>query len=160
GRRAPGPQREPRAQGRRDQTGVRAGLPGHSHRLRRSERSGEPGVAARGVGTRREAARGIGRRTEHHLSEAASHGMTNGKVTPERMTEDLLRPLLKTSWHFYVIVLILGGVVSLGVGAFAYQVNQGIGVWGLNWPVFWAFDITNFVFWIGISHAGTLISAI
>src|ERR1041384_1755163 len=37
---------------------------------------------------------------------------------------------------------------------------QGIGVWGLNQPVGWAFDITNFVFWIGIGHAGTLISAI
>jgi len=47
-----------------------------------------------------------------------------------------------------------------GVFAFSYQVYHGLGVWGLNWPVFWAFDITNFVFWIGISHAGTLISAI
>ena len=47
-----------------------------------------------------------------------------------------------------------------GVCAFGYQVYNGIGVWGLNSPVFWAFDITNFVFWIGISHAGTLISAI
>ena len=36
----------------------------------------------------------------------------------------------------------------------------GIGVWDPQWPVFWAFHITNFVFWIGISHAGTLISAI
>jgi molybdopterin-containing oxidoreductase family membrane subunit len=76
------------------------------------------------------------------------------------ITEDLLRPLLTTSWRFYALVAVLGGVVLLGVGAFAYQVNRGIGVWGLNWPVFWAFDITNFVFWIGISHAGTLISAI
>ena len=76
------------------------------------------------------------------------------------ITDDLLRPLLTTSWRFYALVVILGGIVSLGVGAFAYQVNRGIGVWGLNWPVFWAFDITNFVFWIGISHAGTLISAI
>src|SRR3954469_25770401 len=37
---------------------------------------------------------------------------------------------------------------------------EGIGVWGLNNPVGWAFDITNFVFWVGIGHAGTLISAI
>lgn len=42
----------------------------------------------------------------------------------------------------------------------AYQVSTGVGVWGLNNPVFWAWDITNFVFWIGIGHAGTLISAI
>jgi Ni/Fe-hydrogenase subunit HybB-like protein len=41
-----------------------------------------------------------------------------------------------------------------------YLITTGIGVWGNNSPVFWAFDITNFVFWIGIGHAGTLISAI
>src|SRR5262245_14820811 len=76
------------------------------------------------------------------------------------LTDDLLRPLIKTSWRFWTLAILLLGVVSLGIGAFAYQVNYGIGVWGLNSPVFWAFDITNFVFWIGISHAGTLISAI
>jgi hypothetical protein len=38
--------------------------------------------------------------------------------------------------------------------------QPGVGVWGLNNPVGWAFDITNFVFWVGIGHAGTLISAI
>ena len=41
-----------------------------------------------------------------------------------------------------------------------YLFAKGIGIWGLNNPVGWAFDITNFVFWIGIGHAGTLISAI
>ena len=41
-----------------------------------------------------------------------------------------------------------------------YLIATGIGVWGNNIPVAWAFDITNFVFWIGIGHAGTLISAI
>ena len=42
----------------------------------------------------------------------------------------------------------------------AYLVSTGIGVWGNNRPIGWAWDITNFVFWIGIGHAGTLISAI
>ena len=41
-----------------------------------------------------------------------------------------------------------------------YLVSTGIGVWGNNRPIGWAWDITNFVFWIGIGHAGTLISAI
>jgi Ni/Fe-hydrogenase subunit HybB-like protein len=41
-----------------------------------------------------------------------------------------------------------------------YLVITGIGTWGLNNQVDWAWDITNFVFWIGIGHAGTLISAI
>src|SRR3970282_19575 len=50
----------------------------------------------------------------------------------------------------------LGG---LGIGV-PWLVWEGIGVWGLNVPVGWAWDITNFVFWVGIGHAGTLISAI
>ena len=41
-----------------------------------------------------------------------------------------------------------------------YLVATGIGVWGLNVPLAWAFDVTNFVFWIGLAHAGTFISAI
>jgi len=48
----------------------------------------------------------------------------------------------------------------MGIGVVSYQVMTGIGTWGLNKTVGWAFDITNFVFWIGIGHAGTLISAI
>lgn len=46
------------------------------------------------------------------------------------------------------------------VGSLAKLVYTGIGTWGLNNTVFWAWDITGFVFWIGIGHAGTLISAI
>ena len=51
-------------------------------------------------------------------------------------------------------------MLGLGAAAVTYQVATGIGTWGLNRTVGWAFDITNFVFWIGIGHAGTLISAI
>ena len=57
-------------------------------------------------------------------------------------------------------VLICGSVASLSLVMVAYLVITGVGVWGLNQPVGWAWDITNFVFWIGIGHAGTLISAI
>ena len=48
----------------------------------------------------------------------------------------------------------------LGIAAIAYTIATGIGTWGLNRTVGWAFDITNFVFWVGIGHAGTLISAV
>jgi Ni/Fe-hydrogenase subunit HybB-like protein len=53
-------------------------------------------------------------------------------------------------------------VVALGVLGLMvlYLFFTGVGVWNLNRPVCWAFDITNFVFWVGIGHAGTLISAI
>jgi Fe-S-cluster-containing dehydrogenase component len=145
------------SQGRRAEARVRAILPGDGHCLRRPERSREPGVAALTLEPRRETARGSRDAAERHLPQRASPGMSD---SAQKMTEDLLRPLLVTSWRFYVLVAVLFGIVLLGVGSFAYQVDRGIGVWGLNWPVFWAFDITNFVFWIGISHAGTLISAI
>ncbi len=57
-------------------------------------------------------------------------------------------------------LLVSASVAGAGILAVLYLVATGIGVWGLNSPVGWAFDITNFVFWIGIGHAGTLISAI
>ena len=53
-----------------------------------------------------------------------------------------------------------GSIILAGFGAWMYQMWNGIAVAGIRWPIFWAFYITNFVFWIGISHAGTLISAI
>jgi molybdopterin-containing oxidoreductase family membrane subunit len=71
---------------------------------------------------------------------------------------DLLDQKPSGLWYagFVVAVAMLG----LGVWAVTYQLMTGIGTWGLNNTVGWAFDITNFVFWIGIGHAGTLISAI
>ncbi len=51
-------------------------------------------------------------------------------------------------------------VAAIGSGMILYLLITGVGVWGLNNQVDWAWDITNFVFWIGIGHAGTLISAI
>ncbi|HEY7289240.1 MAG TPA: NrfD/PsrC family molybdoenzyme membrane anchor subunit [Vicinamibacterales bacterium] len=76
------------------------------------------------------------------------------------IVDDLMRPLLRTSWRFYLLVVVLGSIVAAGFGAWIYQMYMGLGVAGINMPVYWAFYITNFVFWIGISHAGTLISAI
>ena len=52
------------------------------------------------------------------------------------------------------------GLASLLLVAVGHLFTTGVGVWGNNSPVGWAFDITNFVWWIGIGHAGTLISAI
>jgi len=60
-------------------------------------------------------------------------------------------------WVLFVpsVMLFLCLVFSL-----VYLVSTGVGVWGMNQPVAWGWDIVNFVFWIGIGHAGTLISAI
>jgi Ni/Fe-hydrogenase subunit HybB-like protein len=82
------------------------------------------------------------------------------EASARKLSDDLLRPLLETSWRFYALVAFLGTIVLIGLGTWAYQMFTGFGVTGINNPIFWAFYITNFVFWIGISHAGTLISAI
>ncbi len=74
--------------------------------------------------------------------------------------EKLLLPVLSFGRGFWVTVTILGVVIAWAVFAWIHQLRSGLGVTGLNRPVFWGLYITNFVFFIGISHAGTLISAI
>src|SRR5688572_10775841 len=80
--------------------------------------------------------------------------------TGSRINADLLRPLLLTSWRFYLLVAFFGFFVVAGLVAWVSQMYFGFGISGIRWPVYWGFYVTNFVFWIGISHAGTLISAI
>lgn len=72
----------------------------------------------------------------------------------------ILKPLLYTSKRFYQVVAVLVAIILIGVLAWLIQLKKGLGITGLNHPIFWGFYITNFVFFIGISHAGTLISAI
>ncbi len=60
-------------------------------------------------------------------------------------------------WIAFLIAVTFTGVLGSAVG---YLFWTGVGVWGNNAPVYWAWDITNFVWWIGIGHAGTLISAV
>jgi Ni/Fe-hydrogenase subunit HybB-like protein len=79
--------------------------------------------------------------------------------TVEQLHEDLLRPLVRTSWRFWLLAVLLGAGTLAGLAAFAYQVTHGIGVAGIDRPVFWGVYITNYVFWIGISMSGTVISA-
>ena len=61
---------------------------------------------------------------------------------------------------WFVAFALTSTVMLVGIALIGYTIATGIGVWGNNIPVAWAFDIINFVFWIGIGHAGTLISAI
>jgi Ni/Fe-hydrogenase subunit HybB-like protein len=61
-------------------------------------------------------------------------------------------------WYFGMAIAV--PVFMMLIGCLTYLVSTGIGVWGNNVPVGWGWDITNFVWWIGIGHAGTLISAI
>ena len=84
-----------------------------------------------------------------------------GRPDDRALTESLLRPVTEPPTKGWKMMM---GVLALGVGLWLvclYKVMvEGIGVWGNNIPVGWAYDITNFVWWIGIGHAGTLISAI
>ena len=72
----------------------------------------------------------------------------------------LLRPIFRTGKTYYAVAAFLAGGIAFGAFAWVSQLRGGLGVTGLNRPVFWGLYITNFVFFIGISHAGTLISAI
>src|SRR5919106_2355276 len=60
---------------------------------------------------------------------------------------------------FFGFLIGLGLLMGLNL-AIGYLFLKGVGIWGTNIPVGWAFPIVNFVWWIGIGHAGTLISAI
>src|SRR5215210_4563257 len=66
----------------------------------------------------------------------------------------------KTPFHWFIGFGIAFLIAQLLLMTVTYLVAKGIGIWGNNQPVGWAFDIINFVWWIGIGHAGTLISAI
>jgi molybdopterin-containing oxidoreductase family membrane subunit len=84
-----------------------------------------------------------------------------GRKTAADVTRDVCGALdAKPSGLWWIGLALSSSALVLGVGAVSYQIATGIGTWGLNTTVGWAFDITNFVFWIGIGHAGTLISAI
>jgi molybdopterin-containing oxidoreductase family membrane subunit len=72
----------------------------------------------------------------------------------------LLRPLVETSRGFKITAAVLGGITLWGAFAYYLQVRYGLGRTGLNRPEYWGIYIICFVFFIGISHAGTLISAI
>jgi len=87
--------------------------------------------------------------------------LVEGNRTCADVTRDIARPLEGRPTRLWYLGLAVAGSMLLGgVIAVTYQILTGIGTWGLNRTVGWAFDITNFVFWIGIGHAGTLISAV
>lgn len=84
-----------------------------------------------------------------------------GDVPDDRgLTKQLLRPLWKFTGRWWILIGITGAGTLWMLICIAYLFRTGVGVWGNNIPVAWAFAITSFVWWIGIGHAGTFISAI
>jgi Ni/Fe-hydrogenase subunit HybB-like protein len=77
-----------------------------------------------------------------------------------QVDQDVLRAMQAPGWRYYAILIADLVVLAWGIFAWRYTVQRGLGVWGITHPVMWAMDITNFVFWVGIAHSGTLISAV
>ena len=96
-----------------------------------------------------------------HYEAPIRKPLVTGNKTYHDVTVDVAAPVEgkanKTWWIVFSIALI---AFLWGLGCIIYTVATGIGVWGLNRTVGWAWDITNFVWWVGIGHAGTLISAV
>lgn len=85
----------------------------------------------------------------------------DGRITLADIDRLIAKPLdEKPDRKFFIALSITLTLLLIGVICVTYLFFNGTGVWGLNQPVGWAFDITNFVFWVGIGHAGTLISAV
>ncbi len=87
--------------------------------------------------------------------------VVEGKQALRELDDLIAKPLeTKPDKKFYIALSITLSMLSLLVIGLGLTFYYGIGMWGNNNPVGWAFDIVNFVFWVGIGHAGTLISAI
>ncbi|AIE85550.1 NrfD/PsrC family molybdoenzyme membrane anchor subunit [Fimbriimonas ginsengisoli] len=97
------------------------------------------------------------------IREPLNDRMITGQQTYATLDESIGSLILnqkrhKRAWWIFFVVGLLGtGLLATSI---TWLVYKGIGIWGNNVPVGWAFDIVNFVWWIGIGHAGTLISAI
>jgi len=95
------------------------------------------------------------------LDAEAQLPLIQGVTTPGEVTRDVCEPIERGPTKlWYIAIMVSASALLIGAACVAYQVAVGIGTWGLNRTVGWAFDITNFVFWVGIGHAGTLISAV
>ena len=87
--------------------------------------------------------------------------ITGKAISYSQITEDICAPVERMpskAWWIGFSIAVAG--LLLWLVAVSYTLWNGIGAWGLNKTVGWAWDITNFVWWVGIGHAGTLISAI
>jgi molybdopterin-containing oxidoreductase family membrane subunit len=98
--------------------------------------------------------------SDAHVSKFRQKLVTEDR-SYKQISEDVLDTLEAPPTKAWLIGFSLSALaLTIGTIVILYQVGTGIGVWGLNKTVGWSWDITNFVFWVGIGHAGTLISAI
>lgn len=81
-------------------------------------------------------------------------------ITYAQVNDDVLQTLVRPRPAYFLLLAGFVTAFGLGVLGFSIQLDAGIGLVGINHPIGWGVYITNFVFWIGIGHAGTLISAV
>jgi len=96
-----------------------------------------------------------------HAESQIREPLILGSKTYRNITDDIIAPIegkANRLWYILFTISVLG--FMWGIGCLSYTIGVGIGAWGSNNGVDWAWDITNFVWWIGIGHAGTLISAV
>ena len=77
-----------------------------------------------------------------------------------QINTDLLRNVLQTSWRWWATLAFFAAITGWAALCFGWQIYYGMGVYGLNRPIYWGLDIINFVFWAGVALSGTMISAI
>jgi len=94
-----------------------------------------------------------------HAPSADEPPVLLGRPTDAELTDRLLAPLRSRARAWWLLVALAAGGTLLFIAMSVYTFVAGIGLWGNNIPVAWAYAITNFVWWIGIGHAGTFISA-
>ena len=82
------------------------------------------------------------------------------ELTYAKIDQTVLDTLTRPSRNYWLLIALLAMGVFIGAACWAYQIAFGIGVGGQNIPVAWGTYLINFVFWVGIAHSGTLISAI
>ncbi|APU68681.1 MAG: NrfD/PsrC family molybdoenzyme membrane anchor subunit [Christiangramia sp.] len=96
-----------------------------------------------------------------HYEAPIREPLVTGEKSYHDVSVDVAAPIEGRANKSWWIVFSISLVAFLwGLGCIIYTVSTGIGVWGLNKTIGWAWDITNFVWWVGIGHAGTLISAV
>jgi len=87
--------------------------------------------------------------------------LVTGSKTYHQVTEDIIRPIeMKPTRLWYIGFFISVALLCFGIWSVTMEVTYGVGQWNLGKTIGWGWDITNFVWWVGIGHAGTLISAI
>ena len=96
-----------------------------------------------------------------HKEAAIREPLILGDKSYHDITQDVVGPIESAAPRAWYLLISIAGVIAIwGLGCITYLISTGIGTWGLNKTVGWAWDITNFVWWVGIGHAGTLISAV